>query len=103
MRRGKPPGVAAELSSALAQVKADYLDFLRAADDEVDSKAFGAKHAAAKTALSHIEQLMKLSGDAGGDAAERLAEYHALLGDIRRDMSAEPEEETSSDDGGDPG
>lgn len=103
MRRPKAGGAAGDLASALAQVKADYLDFLRAADDEVDAKAFGAKHAAAKTALSHIEQLMKLSGDVGGETARRLAEYHALLGDIRRDMSAEPEEETRADDDGDSG
>lgn len=105
MRRRKPARSATEpeLGSALAKVVADYMDFLRAADDEVDSKAFGAKHAAAKTALSHIEQLLKLSGDVGGETAQQLDEYHALLGEMRRDMSAEPEEETPTDDDGDSG
>ncbi len=73
--------------------------FLRAAEGEVDAKAFGARHAAAKTALSHIEQLLDLSGEAGDEAARRLGEYQALLGDIRRDMSTEPEETPSDDDG----
>jgi hypothetical protein len=104
VRRRKParPVTEPDLGPAIAAVTDDYMAFLRAAADEVDSKAFGAKHAAAKAALSHIEQLRKLSGDAGGEAAEKLDEYQALLGDIRRDMSAEPEEMPSDDDG-DPG
>jgi hypothetical protein len=101
LRRRKParPATEPDLGLALAKVTEEYLAFLRAADDEVDSKAFGAKHAAAKTALSHIEQLRKFSGEAGDETARKLDEYQALLGEMRRDMSAEPEEAPTYDDG----
>lgn len=88
-----------DLAAALAEMIAEYMRFLRAAEGEIDAKAFGVRHAAAKTALSHIEQLLNLSGDAGDEVARRLGEYQALLGEIRRDMSAEPEEMLTDDDG----
>lgn len=106
MRRRKqaPPATEPDLGPALAKVMAEYMAFLESADadDGPDPKAFGARHAAAKTALSHLEQLMKMSGDHGDEAARKLGEYQALLGEMRRDMSAEPEE-TPTDDDGDPG
>ena len=98
---GKEP----EFGQAFDVVLADYMDFLRrsreADESNCDPKTFAARHAAGKTALSHIEQIMKLSGDDGDEAAKKLNEYQALLGDMRRDMSAEPEETPSDDASGD--
>lgn len=104
MRRRKParPATEPDLGAALAEVMAEYMRFLRAAEGEVDAKAFGARHAAAKAALSHIEQLRKLSGEAGDEAARKLEEYQELLGEMRRDMGVE-QEETPTDDDGDSG
>lgn len=111
MRRRRKGGAAGtgkepEFDQAFDAVLADYMDFLRrsreADESNGDPKTFAARHTAGKTALSHIEQIMKLSGDTGDEAAKKLGEYQALLGEMRRDMSVEPEEMPSDDDG-DPG
>lgn len=111
MKRRKKDGASAsanesEFEQALEAVLADYMDFLRrsreADESNGDPKPFAARHAAGKTALSHIEQIMKLKGDHGDEATKKLNEYQALLGDMRRDMNAESGEMPSDDDA-DPG
>lgn len=87
---------------------ADYMGFLRASrvEGEADPKAFGARHAAAKSALGHIEQLLKLSGASEDEAAQALDECRAALGEARREiggLSDDPSEETPDDDDGDAG
>lgn len=111
MRRRRQAGAPAksdepEFDRAFDAVLADYMDFLRRAreadESNSDPKLFSARHAAGKTALSHIEQIMKLSGASEDEAAKKIGEVHALLGDIRSEMEMEPEE-TRADDDGDPG
>ncbi|TCH97972.1 hypothetical protein EJV46_12205 [Roseococcus sp. SYP-B2431] len=98
---GAAAGKEAEFDRAFDAVLADYMEFLRrsreADETNDDPKTFTARHAAGKTALSHIEHIMKLSGD-DGEKAKRLDEVQALLGEMRRDMSAEREETPADDD-----
>lgn len=110
MRRRKParPATEPELGPAVAKVMAEYMGFLDAPHEEdgTDPKAFGARHTAAKTALSHIEQLLKLSGAPEDEAAEKLGACRAMLGDVRQeigDLPGDEAEEMPSDDDGDPG
>lgn len=106
MRRRKPalPATEPGLGPAKAKVMAEYIGFLETSpiEEGADPKSFGARHAAAKTALSHLEQLMKLSGDGQDEASRKRDDYQALLGEMRQDISAEPEGMPSDDDG-DPG
>jgi hypothetical protein len=69
----------------VAEVTADYLAFLRNGrpDEPEDAKAFAARHAAAKAALSHIEQIIKL---AAGPPEETATETDTLLHEARREM-----------------
>lgn len=99
MRRRKAPRPATEpdLARALGGVKAEYMGFVQT--QEADAKAFGARHAAAKTALSHIEQLLKISGASEEEAAETLDECRAALCDARREIEDLPEEMPPDDDG----
>lgn len=86
------------LEDAVAEVTADYLAFLRSPrpDEPEDAKAFAARHAAAKTALSHIEQIIKLA-DAPADAAETDTEN--LLHEARHQMDQDRDtgEDTARD------
>jgi len=86
------------LEDAVAEVAADYLAFLRAprADEPEDAKSFAARHAAAKAALSHIEQIIKLAADAPGDAT---ADTDNLLHEARHqmDQARETGEDTARD------
>jgi len=86
----------------VAEVTADYLAFLRAprnAEPE-DAKAFAARHAAAKTALSHIEQIMKLAATEPGEAA---AETDTLLHEARCQMDQDPASREGTDEDGEAG
>jgi hypothetical protein len=90
-----------KLADAVPTVTENYINFLRDthADHETDPKLFAARHSAAKTALSHIEQLMKLAGTSE-EEAERLLGSSASELDIARQ---EIEQETPEDDAGEPG
>ncbi len=97
MRRRKPPPGAADLQAAVPLVAQSYLRFVADMQPEPESKAFAAQHSAAKTALSHLEQVMKLAAtgeesttDAAGDALDA----------ARQEMD---EEEMPADDPGEPG
>lgn len=100
MRRRKPRGGVVHLAEALPSVAQSYMRFVADPTDEADPKAFAARHSAAKTALSHLEQLMKLAGEG---AEEATGDPAALaLGAARQEMDDE-EQETPADDTGEPG
>jgi hypothetical protein len=96
MRRRKPPPGAADLQTAVPLVAQSYLRFVADMQPEPESKAFAAQHSAAKTALSHLEQVMKLA--AGGAEATDVA--GDALDAARQEMD---QEETPADDVGEPG
>lgn len=67
-------------SEALRLVALDYAGFvsrMETRDVEEDSKMFGARHAAARTCLAHLEQLLDLLGEDVG--LEHVREGFALL------------------------
>lgn len=98
MRRRRKPSVTVRLEDAVAEVTADYLNFLRAsrAEEPEDAKAFAARHAAAKAALSHIEQIIKL---AETPVAGAEGDTESLLHELRHQMDQDREtgEEASRD------
>lgn len=101
MRRRKAPAHDLKLADLLPEVRADYAAFLRTGrGEEEDAKAFGARHAAAKAALAHLEHLMKIAG--GAEDAEEVEPGEGLLSDIRRRMNQE-KQETLDDDQREPG
>lgn len=75
-------------------VTEDYMQFLRKTEGEheADPKLFAARHSAAKTALSHIEQLRKLAGLDEEDGASDPVQGE--LGAARQEI----EQEGSPDD-----
>ena len=100
MKRRKPRTPPLNLAEALPHVAGSYRRFVAGMVDEADTKAFTAHHTAAKTALSHLEQLMKLAGESPDQAATDTADL--ALGAARREMDDE-EQETPADDPGEPG
>lgn len=99
MKRRKPRTPPLNLAEALPHVAGSYRRFVAGQVDEADTKAFTAHHSAAKTALSHLEQLMKLASE-GEDAAATDPADRAL-GEARQEMHEE--QETPADDPGEPG
>ena len=100
-KRSKSPIEPTDLAGAFRRVMADYEDFVtahHAADDRADPKAFAARHTAARTALGHLEHLMKLLGDDGAEA--ELTDLAGRLADARRNIAALPSEEAEDDDAG---
>ena len=104
MKRRKPKALDPDLADAVPTVTADYMKFLREIRDEHESdpKLFAARHSAAKTALAHIEQLMKLAGVNEDEARQQLDQHRAELDAARAEIDRE-EEEMPPDDAGDPG
>ncbi len=78
-RRPSPASAPLPISELLKEVTADYLAFLRRGPgpEEEDAKAFAARHAAARAALTHLEALLKL-GEAASQA-EPPPDAEALL------------------------
>lgn len=97
MRRRRSRGWVKDLETALPLVARHYLRFVQDTEHEADSKAFGARQTAAKTALSHLEQLAKMAGD---DSAPVVDSALQALDAARQEMDAE---ETPADDPGEPG
>lgn len=97
MRRRKSRPWVKDLETAMPLVARCYLRFVQDTEHEADSKAFGARQNAAKTALSHLEQLMKLAA-IGGEATAGAA--GDALDAARQEMD---EEETPSHDAGELG
>ena len=103
--KGIPPALAVELESAAMRVVEDYGAFIArgpAPGTHDDAKAFAAHHAAAKSALAHLEHLLKLARAAGaGEDVAGVIQAQALLQQARGAMSAEAQEDEDDDaDGG---
>lgn len=99
--KGIPPALAAELESAVMRVAEDYGAFVSrgpAPGTHDDAKAFAAHHAAAKSALAHLEHLLKIARAAApnGDAAV-VDEAQAMLLQARGMIGAEPAEDDEDD------
>ncbi len=92
--------IAGDFAGAAALILRDYRRFVGLCAEEPDEsvvKAFASRHAAGRTALAHVEQLLKLATETG-DEAQQLALTEVLAG-WRRIMPRLPEEE-EEDDGG---
>lgn len=103
--KGIPPALASELETAAMRVVEDYGAFIArgpAPGTHDDAKAFAAHHAAAKSALAHLEHLLKLARAAGvGEEVAGVAHAQALLHQARGAMAAEAQEDDEDDaDGG---
>lgn len=98
--KGIPPALAAELETAAMRVAEDYGAFIArgpAPGTHDDAKAFAAHHAAAKSALAHLEQVLKIARAAGaGEEMAGVAQANALLLQARGALS-----EVEEDDGDD--
>lgn len=94
MRRRKPRAAVVNLVEALPSVTEAYRKFVEESGHDSDPKAFAARHSAAKAALSHIEQLMKLSGEGAPEDPNDNA-----LGDARQEMHAEQQENEADEPG----
>ena len=98
MRRRKPRGVDSKLKGAVALVTEDSVNFLH--QEEPDTKAFSARHTAAKTALTHLEQLMRVTGASDEEVQTGIDKYHDMLGDVRQEIGATPEEDADAGEAG---
>jgi hypothetical protein len=90
--------IAGDFAGAAALILRDYRQFVGLCAEEPDEavvKAFASRHAAGRTALAHVEQLLKLATETG-DEAQQQAITDVLAG-WRRIMPPLPEGE---DDGG---
>ena len=93
----KPRGDA-DLPAAARLILQDYQDFVAGGADDSESKLFAARHAAARAALAHLEQVLKLASDAG--SAEEAREVAATIAEWRTRMPPEAQEEPEADDAG---
>jgi hypothetical protein len=93
------------VAAAARLVLASYLDFLGRPvpeEEKGDSKAFAARHAAARSALAHLEQLEKLA-ERNCDEAQQQA-VSDILAEARRQLVTahlEEKEDVDGDTGGD--
>ena len=85
-----------DLPAAAKLILQDYQDFVAGEADDGESKLFAARHAAARAALAHLEQVLKLAGEAG--TAEEAREVVATITEWRARMP--PQEESEADDEG---
>lgn len=101
--KGRPPIPEADRDEAARIIWDGYINFLLggpAPGEEPDPKLFAGRHAAGKAALSHLDQLYKVTGGAAGEEAAR--ESGGDLGAARAQIaSLEGEEADTDDDAGD--
>ncbi len=93
--------VAADFAGAASLIFADYRKFvgLCAEDpEEAVVKAFASRHSAGRTALAHVEQLLKLAADIGDEAQQQA--ITEVLAEWRSIMPPLPEEENDGGAGG---
>ena len=98
--RGIPPTLAHELDTAALRVAEDYGAFVSrgpAPGMHDDAKAFAAHHAAAKSALAHLEHLLKLARAAGAGDEAGVTQADTVLQQVRGAMLAEPAEDDADD------
>jgi hypothetical protein len=94
-----------DVAAAARLVLASYLDFLGRPvpeEEKGDSKAFAARHAAARSALAHLAELEKLA-ERHCDEAQQQA-VGDILAEARRRLAAIPldeKEDLDGDAGGD--
>jgi hypothetical protein len=103
--KGITPALAGELEAAAMRVVEDYGAFIArgpAPGTHDDAKAFAAHHAAAKSALGHLEHILKLARAAGaGEDEAGMLRASALLKQARGALPpATEDEEEDADDGG---
>jgi len=90
--------IAGDFAGAAALILRDYRRFVGLCTEDPDEsvvKAFASRHAAGRTALAHVEQLLKLATETGDEAQQQA--ITEVLAEWRRIMPPMPEEE---DDGG---
>ncbi len=83
-----------DVAAAARLVLASYLDFLGRPvpeEEKGDSKAFAGRHAAARSALAHLEQIEKRAEGSGDEAQHRAVSD--ILAEARRHIAAEPTDE----------
>ncbi len=99
MRKRRPPTLdEAQVAAAARGILDDYQRFLASApaDGEAgDSKAFAARHAAARSALAHLDQLMKLAGESLEE--EDAAANTDCIAQARRALAFLSDEESATD------
>ena len=102
MRRRRGRAYALAFGEAVRLVALDYAGFVSRMcqpDTEEDSKDFGARHAAAKTCLAHLAQLLDMLGEDAG--LEQVRDSFALLHEAQAALGPPlPEEEGPHDDRG---
>lgn len=89
-----------DVAAAARLVLDSYLDFLSRPvpeEEKGDSKAFAARHAAARSALAHLEQLEKRAEGHSDEAQQRAV--GDILAEARRHLAAAPPDEKESPDG----
>ncbi|WP_159996636.1 hypothetical protein [Roseomonas sp. 18066] len=104
-RQKKPPGLES-LETVVQRVVDDYGAFIArgpAPGAHDDARAFAAHHAAAKSALAHLEHLLKLAGPAAAGEEDGVARAEALLRQARGAMAAPPDDGDEEDQGSDDG
>ncbi|RYJ04444.1 MAG: hypothetical protein EON47_00330 [Acetobacteraceae bacterium] len=87
-----------DLPTAAKLILRDYQDFIAGGADDGEAKLFAARHAAARAALAHLEQVLKLANDAG--TAEEVREVAASITEWRARMPPQAQEEPDADDAG---
>ena len=93
MRTRRTPGFdPAQLAAAVQTILDDYRRFL-AEGEAGDPKAFAARHAAARSALAHLDQLMKFAGD----TEEEDSAATDCIAEARQALATLPDEERASD------
>jgi hypothetical protein len=98
MTTKRKPKIDTDIPAAVKLILDDYQAFLAGgphAQEDGATKAFAARHAAARAALAHLEQLLKLAGDdpPGEAVTESITKWRAL-------MPPEAKEEPEADDDG---
>jgi hypothetical protein len=89
-----------DYAAAARLVLDSYLEFLNSpvpAAERGDSKAFAQRHAAARSALTHLEQIEKRAEGSGDEAQHRAVSD--ILAEARRHLAAESPDDKEDPDG----
>ena len=97
IRRRPPKAIHLDVGTQAQVIFAEYNAFLRAdvmADDPDRARAFLARHTAARSAISHIDALLKLDG---GDSPNTQDQQNAMVADARAALAGDRPENLSDD------